>query len=287
MKISGFSFVRNGTLYGYPFVESIQSLLPLCDEFVIAVGRSEDDTLRKIQSIRSSKIRIIETVWDDSLRTGGHVLAQQTDIALQQTSGDWAFYLQADEVVHEKDLDMIRDEAGRYLTDTAIEGLLFNYKHFYGSYRYVGASRRWYRREIRAVKNGIGVQSWGDAQGFRIGNRKLRVKQIGASIYHYGWVKPPRIQQQKQRTFNRLWHSDSWIEEHVKGGEQFDYAGGGKLELFKGTHPRVMEIKVNEENWDFAYDSTRVQQPMKERVLDWVERKTGYRVAEYKNYELI
>jgi hypothetical protein len=253
MKISGFSFVRNGTLYGYPFIESIQSILPLCDEFIIAVGKSEDDTLNKIRLIGDSRIRIIETVWDDSLRTGGQVLAQQTDIALRQTSGDWAFYLQADEVVHEKDLDIIRAAATQYLNDPRVEGLLFDYNHFYG----------------------------------RVGQRKLRVKPVNASIYHYGWVKPPRIQQRKQRTFNRLWHSDAWIEEHVKPVDEFDYAAGGRLELFAGTHPRVMEKKVREEDWHFAYDDRRVKQSFKDRILDSIERRTGYRLAEYRNYVLI
>jgi hypothetical protein len=251
------------------------------------VGKSEDDTLEKIRSIGDPKIKIIDTVWDESLRTGGEVLAQQTDIALQQTSGDWAFSLQADEVVHEKDFDVIRAAATEHLNDPRVEGLLFDYNHFYGSYRYVGASRRWYRREVRIVRNGIGVHSWGDAQGFRVDGRKLRVKPVHASIYHYGWVKPPRVQQRKQRTFNRLWHSDAWVEEHVKPADEFDYSAGGRLELFAGTHPRVMERKVREEDWHFAYDDRKVKQSFKDRILDSIERLTGYRVAEYRNYELI
>jgi glycosyltransferase involved in cell wall biosynthesis len=287
MKISGFSFVRNGILYGYPFIESIKSILPLCDEFIIAVGKSEDDTLDQIQAIGSPKIKIIETIWDDSLRTGGRILAQQTDIALKQVSGDWAFYLQADEVVHERDLDTVRAAAMRHLNDTTVEGFLFGYRHFYGSYRYVGTSRRWYRREIRVVRNGVGVHSWGDAQGFRVGNRKLCVKPVEATIYHYGWVKPARLQQQKQRTFNRLWHSDAWIEEHVKQVDAFEYSDGGKLALFDDIHPRVMQRRVQEEDWHFTYDERKVRLSIKDRILDWIERRTGYRVAEYKNYELL
>ncbi len=287
MKISGFSFVRNGNLYGYPFIESIQSILPLCDEFVIAVGRSEDDTLNSIRHIGSPKIKVIKTVWDESLRTGGAVLAQQTDIALSHTSGDWAFYLQADEVVHEKDIEAIRAAAQQYMDNLAVEGLLFRYNHFYGSYAYVGASRRWYRHEIRIVRNGIGVHSWGDAQGFRIGKRKLRVKLVDASIYHYGWVKPPRVQQLKQKSFNRLWHSDAWVDEQIGTVDEFDYSSGGRLVRFSGTHPLAMKSKIEEEDWTFSYEDHKVKRALTERILDWVERMTGYRVAEYKNYELI
>jgi glycosyltransferase involved in cell wall biosynthesis len=287
MKVSGFSFVRNAVKYDYPFIESIQSLLPLCDEFVVAVGASEDDTLDKILALPSPKIKVIETVWDDSLRTGGAVLAQQTNLALDQVSGDWAFYLQADEVVHEHDLPTIERAMREFLDDSRVEGLLFNYNHFYGSYGYVGVSRQWYRREIRVVRPRTGVRSWGDAQGFRIDGRKMRVKLVDASIYHYGWVKPPQIQQTKQESFNKLWHSDEWVERNIPKTGRYSYARGGTLEPFTGMHPRVMAERVRKEDWKFEYDPSRVERPLKERVLDWVEERTGWRVGEYRNYELL
>jgi glycosyltransferase involved in cell wall biosynthesis len=284
MTISGFSFVRNGVLYDYPFLESIRSILPLCDEFILAVGNSSDDTLARVRALNEPKIKIVDTVWDDSLRSGGAILAHQTDIALRHTTGDWAFYLQADEVVHEKDLSLIRDGMEKYLRDKSVEGLLFKYLHFYGSYRYVGDSRRWYRREIRILRNGIGAHSWGDAQGFRIDSRKMKVRLIDATIYHYGWVKRPDIQQRKQRSFNRLWHSDDWISDHIKAAAEYNYSAGGKLQLFQGTHPRVMQERVRAEDWNYTYDEKQVSQTIRERFLDWLERKTGYRPAEYKNY---
>lgn len=287
MKISGFSFVRNAVQYDYPFLESIRSLLPQCDEFVVAVGKSEDDTLERLRSLDSPKLKIIETVWDESLRQGGAILAQQTNVALDHVRGDWAFYLQADEVVHESDLPMIRKAMEQHQNDRRVEGLLFPYLHFYGSYRYVGNSRRWYRREIRVVRNGIGARSWGDAQGFRINGRKLRVKPVDASIYHYGWVKPPEIQQAKQQSFNKLWHSDQWVQENVSKDSAYDYSNGGKLKLFTGTHPAVMHTRVAAEHWRFTYDEKLVQQPGKEKMLDWIEAKTGMRMGEYRNYDII
>jgi hypothetical protein len=287
MKISGFSFVRNGVLFDYPFLESIRSILPICDEFVVAAGNSDDDSIARIQSLNDPKIEIVETVWDESLRTGGAILAQQTDIALNHTSGDWAFYLQADEVVHERDLPVIRQAMLLHLDDPSVEGLLFNFVHFYGSYRYVGTSRKWYRREIRVVRNRIGVQSWRDAQGFRIGQRKMNVKSVDASIYHYGWVKPPIIQQRKQMSFNRLWHSDSWVSEHVKRGDQFDYSTGGMLSVFDGTHPATMKKRIDAQDWPFSYDASKSKQAPREVFLNWIEKKSGCRIAEYKNYNLI
>lgn len=287
MKVSGFSFVRNGVNLDYPFIESIQSVLPLCDEFVIAVGNSDDETLARIESLHSGKIRILRTVWNDSLRSGGSILAQQTNIALDEVTGDWAFYLQADEVVHERDLPEIKNAMSRSFTDLQVEGLLFSYKHFYGSYGFVGASRRWYRNEVRIVRTGIGARSWGDAQGFRIGTRKLRVKPVTASIYHYGWVRPPQTQQRRQRSFHRLWHSDKWVEAHVGTDPEFDYSKSGRLMVFDGTHPSVMEERVKRQDWEFHYDAQRNKGPMKDRMLDWIGSKTGWRIGEYRNYEVV
>ena len=287
MKVSGFTFVRNGLKYDYPFLESIRSLLPLCDEVVIAVGKSEDDTLERIQSLHSSKIKILETVWDESIREGGTILSLQTNLALDHMQGDWAVYLQADEVLHENNYPAMKEAMYRYKDVDKVEGLLFNYRHFYGCYNYVGDSRRWYRREIRIVRPQIGVRSWGDAQGFRIDGRKLRVKLIDASIYHYGWVKPPEIQQLKQKSFNKLWHADEWIDRHVGRESEYNYKQGGKLVLFDGSHPSVMAERILKQNWLFKYNPLKTQQSMKEKILDGIESRCGWRIGEYKNYIII
>jgi len=287
MKVSGFTFVRNGVKYDYPFLESIDSLLPLCDEVVIAVGKSEDDTLDRIKSLHSAKIRILETIWDESIRKGGTILSQQTNLALDHIVGDWAIYLQADEILHEKDYEVINEAMVRYKDDKAVEGLLFNYKHFYGSYDYVGDSRRWYRREIRIVRPNIGIRSWGDAQGFRINNNKLHVKLIDAAVHHYGWVKPPDIQQLKQKTFNKLWHSDEWVNQHVGEASEYNYLQGGILKVFDGTHPNVMKERIRRQSLCFKYDPSKIQRPLKEIILHFVESKFGWRIGEYKNYIMI
>ncbi|MFH0989802.1 MAG: glycosyltransferase family 2 protein [bacterium] len=287
MKVTGFSFVRNALKYNYPVLESYTSILPVCDEFIVVVGKSEDATLDLIQSINSPKIKIIETVWDESLRSGGLILSQQTNVALHAISADWAFYIQADEVVHENDLPAIRTAMEEYLPEKKVEGLLFSYNHFFGSYEYIGSSRRWYRKEIRVVRPGIGVSSWKDAQGFRIADRKVRVKEIDATIFHYGWVKPPQAQQAKQKSFNKLWHSDDWIDHNVGSGEEYEYQGRSALTRFSGSHPAVMKKQIADQNWKFEYDPAAIHRRMKDGVLEWIESNTGWRIGEYKNYELI
>ena len=290
MKVVGFTFVRNALTYDYPVLESIHSLLPLCDEVVVAVGRSDDDTLGLIRGISSPKIRILETVWDDALREGGRVLAQETDKALAAVpaDADWAVYLQADEVLHEADYEAIRAGMARWKDDARVEGLLLHYRHFYGSYDYVGDSRRWYRREIRIVRPGIGVQSYRDAQGFRVGGtRKLRVKLLEATVHHYGWVKAPAAMQRKQETFNKLWHSDEWVAEHVAPAAEFDYSQVDSLQRFAGTHPAVMAARIRAQNWRYDHDMSRNRYRWKDQLKHAVERLTGYRIGEYRNYRLV
>lgn len=194
MKVSGFTFVRNAVQYDYPVVEAITSILPLCDEFVVAVGNSGDSTRELIQSIHSPKVKIIDTVWDDSLRQGGQTFALETNKAFQGISpeADWAFYIQADEVVHEKYHGAIREAMAKHKDDKRVEGLLFDYIHFYGSYDYVGDAYRWYRREVRIIRNDKSIVSYKDAQGFRRKpNIKINAKLINACVYHYGWVRDP------------------------------------------------------------------------------------------------
>ena len=185
MKVAGFTIIRNAIKFDYPVVEAITSILPICDEFIVAVGNSEDGTLQLIKNINSPKIKIIETVWDDSLRQGGQVLAIETNKAFDTISKDvdWCFYIQSDECVHEKHLASIKEAMQKYKDDKQVEGLLFNYIHFYGTYNYVGNSRRWYRKEIRIIKNDKSIRSYKDAQGFRkTDNSKLHVKPISTEI---------------------------------------------------------------------------------------------------------
>lgn len=289
MKVAGFTFVRNAIKYDYPIVEAIQSILPICDLLVVAVGNSEDETLSLIQAIGSPKIKIIETIWDDTLREGGRVLAIETNKAFQAIPEeyDWAFYIQGDEVVHESDLPKIKKAMEKHLQNTEVDGLLFKYRHFFGSYDYIGNSMRWYPHEIRVVRNKKSIYSYRDAQGFRKGeDKKLNVALVDAYIHHYGWVKDPRVMQAKQETFNKLWHDDNWMEENIDKVEEFDYFKNiDSLEKFTGTHPKVMEDRIEKLNWKFNYDISFNKTPFKQRMKKWL-KFIGIDTS-YRNYILL
>jgi hypothetical protein len=290
MKVTGFSFIRNAIKYDYPIVEAIRSILPLCDDFVVAVGKSQDSTLELIKSIAPDKIRIVETEWDDSLRTGGRVLAVETDKAFRAIAEDtdWCFYIQGDEVVHERYHASILQGMRKWKDDKRVDGLLFKYLHFYGSYDYVGSSSKWYPNEIRIVRNNKDIYSYRDAQGFRKGeNEKLRVKPLDAYVYHYGWVKEPEAMQRKQEDFNKLWHDEAWLEKHVIKADAYDYAAHvDALERFKETHPAVMQARIAEKNWKFDYDISFNKISTKERLKKIAADKLGLDFS-YKNYKLI
>lgn len=290
MKVTGFSFIRNALKYDYPIVEAIRSILPVCDDFVVAVGRSEDDTLSLIKSIAPDKIRIVETEWDDSLRTGGKVLAEETNKAFRAIGDDtdWCFYIQGDEVVHEQYHNKILEGMRKWKDDKRVDGLLFKYLHFYGSYDYVGSSTKWYPNEIRIIRNDKSIYSYRDAQGFRKGNdEKLHVKPLDAYVYHYGWVKEPEAMQRKREDFNKLWHDEAWLEKNIAKADSFDYAAHvDALEKFKGTHPAVMQQRIAQKNWKFDYDISFNKTTPKERIKKIAADKLGLDFS-YKNYKLI
>jgi hypothetical protein len=291
MKVAGFTFIRNAVVNDYPIVEAITSILPLCDEFIVALGKSEDTTDELIKSIISPKIKIIYTDWDISLKEGGRVFAAETDKAMAAISpdADWAFYIQGDECVHEKYLPLIKKEMEDNLADKNIEALLFKYMHFYGSYDYYSHSRRWYRREIRIVRNNKHIHSYRDAQGFRWDDRKLNVKLIDAYIYHYGWVKPPKGLTRKGQNFNQFYNPDAVIDENVIETYQFDYGNADRLLAFKDSHPAVMQNRVKAMNWQLDIDlkKTRKRMTFRRKVLEKIEDITGWRIGEYKNYKIV
>lgn len=290
MKIAGFTIVRNAVINDYPIVEAIESILPVVDEMVVSIGDSEDNTEELIRSIASPKLRIVHSVWDPALRKGGEVLAVETNKAFAQISpnADWAFYIQADEVVHERYHSAIRAAAERHLSDTKVEGLLFKYLHFYGTFDYVGDSRRWYGHEVRIIRNDKAITSFKDAQGFRRHGEKLHVRPTDAFVYHYGWVKNPAQMMRKMKHINQLWHGDLPADQQPWAtAEAFNFDEYDSLEKFTGTHPQVMQPRVARLNWQVAIDVTQKRFSLKNRVLYWIEKATGKRLFEFKNYKLL
>lgn len=286
MKVSGFTVIRNAELMGYPVVESIRSVLPIVDEFVIGVGQSEDNTKKLIESINDPKIKIFDSFWDTSKVSGGKILSEKTNEALARCSHNWCFYIQADEVVHEADLDNIVQAMKKFETDSEVEGLLFKYIHFYGSYNVIATARNWYRNEVRVVKKNTGIQSYNDAQGFRVHGRKPKVRAANAHIHHYGWVKPPEQMGLKSKLLNRLWHGNKLDSKF----ENFQYDVPYGLKIFKGSHPKVMNELIANQSWTLNHEKSIFTWSAKDWnffASDMFEKLFRHRIGEYKNYILL
>lgn len=250
MKISGFTIIRNGIYYGYPFKEAILSILPLCDEMIVNVGKSGDGTIEEVRSINDARIKIFESEWDMDLKDG-KVLSVETNKALERCSGDWCFYIQSDEVLHEKYYDTVLNSAKKYYQRKEIEGLRFKYVHFYGSYDYVQDNyRKWYIKESRIIRKDNDIVSWGDALDFRHRNgSKIKAADIDAEIFHYGWVRPPETLIRKRADFEYLYNKGETAEVNIAGFSNYDDLGN--LKKFNGTHPAVMHERIIESNWHF------------------------------------
>lgn len=290
MKVTGFSFIKNAVAFQYPIVEAVQSILPLCDEVVVAVGDCTDGTRELVASIHPTKIRLIDTVWDADLKEGGRVLAAETDKAFKVVcaDSDWCIYIQGDEVLHEAGHIEIWEAMNAWKDNNEVDGLLLKYLHFYGSFDYVAASSKWYKHEIRVIKNDKSIYSYKDAQGFRKGNNeKLRVKPLNAFIHHYGWVREPKAMQAKQNNFGTYYQNFGVVNQQTGYTGDFDYTGIDALKKFSDTHPAVMQARIRGANWMFEHDLSYNKIKLKDRFKNVVEQLTGKRPFDHNNYKII
>jgi glycosyltransferase involved in cell wall biosynthesis len=281
VKISGFTFIRNGNNLGYPFVPSIRSILPLCDEIIVNVPRSTDGTLETVKSIQDPKIRIIESDWDEKEKLGDPIFRRHTDLALEQCTGDWCVYIQGDEVLHEDSIAAVRASMERELSNPAAQGLLVDYTHFYGSYWTEVYSFGWYYKEVRVVRRDPKIRAWGGAQGFRTTDgQKLHVRNSGGRYFHYGFALEPARAQAKLTNLNELY-----------GNKKVRvYADDQKVKPFKGTHPFVMRDVVDAATWTYHSRNPLIRfrkDYFWEDIALIIKRCTGITLGVHKNYRLL
>ena len=302
MKISGFTLVRNGSRFDYPFLESLRSLLPWVDELVVNVGRGEDDTAERIERFArdegQGKVLPFESVWpldDIEKKRGGLILSEQTNLALDRCTGDWCLYLQADEVLHQDDGANLKAALIQAQSRPEVEGLLFDYLHFYGSFDVIQQSRSAYRREVRAIRRSSGARSVGDAQSFRkLDSNKLQVIHSHARVFHYGWVRTPEAMREKTFFMDQLYHGAPKARNAEQGvphtGDNYRYKRFWGLRPFQGSHPASMKDRIRTKGWHWDLQHSPLSWNLgdaKKVALDLFERATGRRLFEYRSYRLI
>jgi glycosyltransferase involved in cell wall biosynthesis len=285
MKVSGFTFIKNGQILGYPFLQSIQSILPIVDEFVINVGESEDDTLEMIQSIKDKKVRIIESKWNDGMQDRGYVYGQQKMIAQFNCTGDWAFYIEGDEVYHENELEKINKSMKQHLNNPRVEALVFDFYHFYGNANSYLESPGWYRSEARIIKNS--VRSYAPDGLFWVvldSNKKgryPRAKHTEASCFHYGWVRSEKEMNLKTSKVQKYWGYNPVKVDYTQIDQSI-------IKKFKGTHPKVMKEWLNNDQGLYQADSKYMltKKQKKYRMMIKLEKFFGLDLSK-KHYKLV
>ncbi|MCY7291822.1 MAG: glycosyltransferase family 2 protein [Ferruginibacter sp.] len=289
MKVVGFSFIKDAVKMQYPIVEAIQSILPLCDEVIVAVGASADGTRELVANI-DSKVKIIDTEWDFNLKENGKILAVETNKAFKEIppDADWCIYIQGDEVLHEDGYDEIKQAMHTWKADKKVDGLLLKYKHFFGSYDYVGIESHWYRNEVRIIKNNKNFYSYRDAQGFRKDdNKKLNVKKLNAYIHHYGWVQSPLVMKAKNDYKVKIYNNGAYDENNTIVPDDYTNQLVNALQKYTLPHPKVMQQRIAAVNWKFNYNETTNKLSVKDKFKNITEKLFGVRLFDYRNYKVV
>lgn len=249
MNIFGFGLLRNGVKYDYCFIESLKSLSAIVNSIYLALGDSDDGTEEKLKEI--SNINIIPTIWDMSNRQGGVILSEQTNIALEELrknhsqENDWGIYLQCDEVFHESDYELVKEDIKK-ANESGCDVVAFRYLHFWQSHHKIAINKKWYPQEIRAVKLDTEIESWGDAQSFR---KYKKVFYSEARIFHYGHVREEDKYKDKKESILKLYHSDQKLPKYKRREKRFD--NQTETLNFWGLHPAVMKRRIERlgEQW--------------------------------------
>jgi hypothetical protein len=286
--LSGFTLVRNAIKLDFPIVPAIQSVLEVCDEVVVNVGKSEDETRDLVASVRDPRLRILDTVWDFTKRN--LMLSIETQRAMDACAGAWGVYIQADEVLHERGAQILKQKVADWDADQRVEGLLVKYLHFYGGFDRIATSRRWYRREVRCIRLGRDIRPYQGAQGFRVGPqyRKIRARSTDAEMFHYGWARPAKAIREKLEISKTIY---PWGRERLEQELKRSYLEWiPLLKRYGGSHPRAAQAWIQER----VRDPARLIGPkhfkpehVRFYISDWIERLTGARVFEFRNYELV
>ena len=285
MKVSAFTFIKNGGILGYPFIQSIKSILPIVDEFVINVGSGEDNTLEVIQAINDPKIRIIQSCWNDNMKNRGYVYGQQKMVAQFNCTGDWAFYIEGDEIYHENDLDRIYMSMKENLDNPEAEALIFDFYHFYGNANSYLDSPGWYRSEARIIKNSLRTYAPDGLFWLVLDNNKTgrypRAKHTGAKCYHYGWVRSEAQMNLKSKKVQKYWGGEANKIDYSKMDQSI-------IKEFKGSHPKIIQDWIPNDielfTVDPSYKLTKKQK--KHRIMIIFEKLFGLELSK-KHYKLV
>ena len=296
-KVSGFTICRNSQKLGYPYIESLLSLGPLCDEIIVTLDDTQDGTKEQLLQLQTQfkqqfkiELKIINSQWNMQNMKGGAELAVQTDIALNHCQHNIVFYLQSDEVLHEEDYPLIKKDLAKLAQHPKAQSLVFQWIHFYGDQHTIVQNRKWYRKEIRAFKKNSGLKSFKDAQSFRkpLGEKlvKLPALESQAKVLHYGHMRHKELMAEKVNYFREQWQEKDLSK--IPADKVFKAQYG--IQKFKDSHPQIMKTYLSLQNetqphaYEILYPKSFEMKNFRLFLSDLIERLTGHRIGEFKSY---
>ncbi len=244
--ISGHMIVKNGVKYDYPFLQSCESILPICKEFVFVEGEGDDGTYEAILEFqkRYRRVRIIRRPWQKQHYS---ILSDLTNVAIEDCKCDYHFQIQADEVVHEQYLKTISDVVNRNNFDFMELGVL----HFYGSFRKVYKPNVFYDHFIRLARRSTYPQlrSYDDAMSLGCpdfdSSRLVKLSRHDIKVHHYGYVRKPMALINKQDEAIKWWgiQERDHLFQHALDTGRVDWGvkhTPDRLDDYTDEHPGVL-----------------------------------------------
>jgi glycosyltransferase involved in cell wall biosynthesis len=197
MKLSLYTFVRNGLFYDFHVEAMLRHHVPYVDEIIVNEGYSDDGTFEAISNI-DPKVQVHRFEWDRSDPNGWH--RHFKNQARQLCTGDWCILLDCDEFIPEWEFDRMRGVLER----TPHDLVRVRFYHFYGNYKvYLARSRAIIPDTgIRIHRNTPEVEVWGDGANVRIRGHEGPIDAAPEifDVHHFGNVRHPARLRQKWRT---------------------------------------------------------------------------------------
>lgn len=287
-RLSAYSYLYQGVAFDYPFIESLQSVLPVVDELVVTYAEPcPDGTYEQLLRLAAHypQLRLLPSrLWtapDKPL--DGSLIRQAAEEAMAACTGDWLWHLQADEVYSNADAKKVR-ELVNVSHHQDVHGFIFNVLHFYGDANTVvgpqGAAAGWYLQCVRLSRKGAG-QHEGDAWTQSLIPAVAHgLRRTDITLYHYGHLRQAAVAEDKNRFMYSLYRADGQRPAHFVRPEQTQHC----LVPFDGQHPESMAPRLARQR----LQSQLAARPKKPRILVLCRSpqvKKGYGITLHEIYQ--
>lgn len=290
-RLSAFSYLKNGVVFDYPFIESLLSIAPICDQIIVCYASESTDGSREALEALQAKLPQLELypskVWQTPGLSQGEVIRLAAEEAEAYCDGDWLLHLQADEVYLNAEVLSIKNYLDQYHC-LDIDGFFFQVLHFYADYDMVigpqGAKAGWYQETMRLSRAGK-AKHIQDAWTQLLKEPQSKALRVPIRIFHYGHVREKEAMRLKASYMERLYH-DLADDYEVCAAQAFEYNAVPKelIEPFDAEHPETMLKRISSQRLAHSLHSwsmteTRRQKPRLLVIGRYPGVKKGYGIT--------